>query len=206
MLLNEALEIVGSLSEPSKMPGYAWGISARLCKTGSKLRKVEGSVCSKCYAFRGNYPFPVVKNAQAKRLEGLNHPKWVEAMVFLIRAKSMVPFFRIFDSGDLQSEEMLVKIVQIAKLMPDFKFWLPTREIGIVKRYFENNPCPKNLIVRVSAATIDRQPPKDLPKGILTSGVSTGRFTCPSSAQGNACLDCRKCWDRKARHVVYKKH
>ena len=34
MKTNEALKLVGGLSKPSKMPGWAYGIPAAECKTG----------------------------------------------------------------------------------------------------------------------------------------------------------------------------
>ena len=33
--VKEALQITGSLSKPSKMPGWAYGLPAKECKTGS---------------------------------------------------------------------------------------------------------------------------------------------------------------------------
>jgi hypothetical protein len=81
MLLKEARAITGGLSFPSKMPGTSYGIPAQACKVGAKLALIPGSVCCKCYALRGNYQWPAVKNAQARRLEAINHPQWVDAMV-----------------------------------------------------------------------------------------------------------------------------
>ena len=52
MKSNEALKLVGGLSKPSKMPGWAYGIPAAECKTGKKLQNVEGSTCYGCYALR----------------------------------------------------------------------------------------------------------------------------------------------------------
>ena len=40
------------LGKTSKMRGFSFGLDARNCVTGSKLRKVENSVCSKCYALK----------------------------------------------------------------------------------------------------------------------------------------------------------
>jgi hypothetical protein len=42
MKTNEALKIVGGLSKPSKMPGWAYGIPAAECKTGKKLQECAG--------------------------------------------------------------------------------------------------------------------------------------------------------------------
>jgi hypothetical protein len=50
MNTTEALKLVGGLSKPSKMPGWAYGIPAAECKTGAKLKLVPGSTCEGCYA------------------------------------------------------------------------------------------------------------------------------------------------------------
>jgi hypothetical protein len=50
MNTQEALKIVGGLSKPSKMPGWAYGIPAAECKTGQILVNVSGSTCEGCYA------------------------------------------------------------------------------------------------------------------------------------------------------------
>ena len=56
MKTNEALKIIGgSLSKPSKMPGWSIGLPAKECKTGGKLQAVKGSVCYDCYALKGCY-------------------------------------------------------------------------------------------------------------------------------------------------------
>jgi hypothetical protein len=38
----EALKIVGGLSKPSKMPGWAYGIPAAECKTGKNTAGCKG--------------------------------------------------------------------------------------------------------------------------------------------------------------------
>ena len=81
MKIKEAEAITHTLSKPGKMPGFAYSTPAHECKTGTKLRAVPNSVCSKCYAFeRGRYRFQNVIDAQYKRFRSLTHPKWVEAM------------------------------------------------------------------------------------------------------------------------------
>ena len=71
MQTKEALKIIGgSLSKPSKMPGWAIGLPAKECKTGAKLQKVPGSVCFDCYALKGNYTrYKAIKAAQNVRLK-----------------------------------------------------------------------------------------------------------------------------------------
>ena len=75
MKTNEALKIIGgSLSKPSKMPGWSIGLPAKECKTGGKLQKVPGSVCYDCYAIKGCYVFKVVQDAQYRRLAAIKEP------------------------------------------------------------------------------------------------------------------------------------
>ena len=97
MNTQEALKIVGGLSKPSKMPGWAYGIPAAECKTGKKLQEVPGSTCEGCYATKGCYVFPVVQAAQYRRLESIKHKDWVRAMVALINSKKS-KWFRWHDS------------------------------------------------------------------------------------------------------------
>ncbi len=80
MKVIDALKITGSLSKPSKMPGWAYGLPAKECKTGGKLQAVPGSVCFDCYALKGCYVFKVVQDAQYKRLEAIRHPLWTGAI------------------------------------------------------------------------------------------------------------------------------
>ena len=88
MLIKEATKIIISLSQPDKMPGYAYGLPAPECKTGAKLRLIPDSVCFNCYAFKGNYArFPVILQVQYKRLAALQDPRWVEAMATVINSE-----------------------------------------------------------------------------------------------------------------------
>ena len=82
--LKEAKKNVGGLSNPSKMPGYGYGLSAFKCITGSKLRLIKNSTCSMCYALKGRYTFKGVKQAHANRLEAIQDPSWIDDMVLLV--------------------------------------------------------------------------------------------------------------------------
>jgi len=208
--VKEAVDYVGGFSSPGKMPCFGYSIPPQECKTGMKLRQVKNSICSVCYAFRGNYPFPVVKNAMARRFASLKDlPKWTEAMVVAIGGTEGSGFFRWHDAGDIQSLEHLEAINQIAKRLPHIKFWLPTREYSFVSEFVEKHKSfSSNLIVRLSAYMVEGKPPIELAKrlGVLTSGVSKVGFTCPASSQGNKCLSCRSCWDSNVPNVNYKRH
>jgi hypothetical protein len=207
--------LTGKLSNPSKMPGYAWGIPAALCKRGGKLHAIIGSVCFFCYARKGRYAFPNVFNAYLRRWKAyltLDREVWKAAMAELIaRRCAKEPYLRWLDSGDLQNDQMLDDLMDISRRLPQVNFWLSTRERLVVKNYVGETPA--NVVVRVSADMIGGDPPKGFAH---TSGVETGDWNakvstdqvhyCPAPLQGNVCGACRACWDPNVPHVVYRKH
>ena len=210
MNIKQAKEITGGLSNPSKMPSKAYSIPASRCKVGSRLAKVKGSVCEECYALKGMYRFGNVQDALEKRFQSLGDQAWVNSMALLI-SKQSKDFFRWHDSGDIQSVDHLDKIVQVCKLTPDPKHWLPTREYKIVESYIEKNgKLPSNLVLRLSAHKVNFPAPTKLAKrlGVQTSTVTTSKdtFTCKAPNQENACKECRLCWNSKVSNVSYLKH
>ena len=202
MLIKEAKAITGGLSKPNKMPGPSINLPASQCITGRKLVKVKGSTCSGCYALKGRYRFKNTLTAMQRRLDRLHDPRWIDAMVTLINKQ---PVFRWHDSGDLQSVQHLKNIFEVCKLTPDTRHWLPTREARFLN-LMDPDVVPKNLKIVLSDHMNDQQTtPSWWP---YTSGVTTdhNQVTCPASTQGNKCLDCRKCWDRGTKRVIYGKH
>lgn len=207
ILNREAWARVGGLSDPSKMPCFGYSIPASTCKLGSILAKVNGTTCNGCYALKGMYRFKNVQSALQRRFEAIASDTWVSDMVRVIRWKEKSGYFRWHDSGDLQSLEHLQKIVAVCEQLPSIKFWLPTREYAIVKRFIDSgHAVPANLTIRVSATKIDSEAPKL--GDMVTSGVSSdvSKATCIAPTQNNECKDCRACWSKDVRHVTYKKH
>jgi hypothetical protein len=202
--------IGGNLSKPSKMPCHGFGIPASLCVTGSKLRKIPGTVCNKCYTFSGFYAFPSVQKALILRCQALENPQWPEAMAAIIRANESSGYFRVWDSGDFPSAKIVANWMKVAELLPDIQFWIPTREYAFVKEYLDKGgKIPKNVTIRFSGLMIDGPAPTILAKklGVNTSTVTkSDNYTCPAPKQGNKCLDCRNCWDRKIENIAYKYH
>lgn len=207
--VKQAVEFIGGFSKPSKMPCHGFSIPARHCKTGSKLRNVKDSICSICYALKGRYVFKNVQNALDRRFAKIKDAMWVQAMTIAIGGTEASGYFRWHDSGDIQDVEHLDRIVQVAKNLPQIKFWLPSREYSILSQWKkENGDFPKNLTTRLSALKIDGPAPTSIAKrlGLTTSGVSKEGFTCPAPDQGNKCLTCRACWDSSVSNINYKKH
>ena len=209
--VKEAWAEVGGLSKPSKMPSFGYSLSAFKCKVGSKLREVLNSTCADCYALKGRYVFPNVQEALDRRLEKVeNNPKWVEAMAFLISwycTKTKV--FRWHDSGDVQSLEHLVMIVEIANRTKEITHWLPTREVGIVQQYKKKyGKFPINLVVRISSTMVNGVPHKfhEHSSTVATSKALSIGHLCPAPKQNNKCGDCRACWNTNISNITYLKH
>ena len=203
MKVRDAVKITGSMTRTSKMPGLSYSLPAWECQVGAKLRAVKGSVCSGCYALKGNYTrYPAIKAAQYYRLQSLRHPKWIPAMVAQIKRQK---FFRWHDAGDLQGVWHLKNIMEVCVLTPSTKHWLPTREVKYTS-LMDPDIIPSNLKIIISDHMINQSTPvKSWP---YTSGVSSDEklATCPAPNQGGKCGSCRACWDRSVARVTYGKH
>ena len=199
MKTSEAIKITHTLSKPSKMPGFSYGLPALECKTGSKLRKVPGTPCYGCYALKGCYVFPDVKAAQYKRLRALARDSWTMAMAHQINSKKS-KWFRWHDSGDVQSLEHMQKILRVCRLTPGTQHWLPTQERPYLPA---PEAVPNNLIIRLSGSKVDGPPPTAWKH---TSSVVTKGASCPAPSQGGKCRTCRKCWNKRIKNVSYGKH
>tara|TARA_R100000655_G_scaffold704_1_gene2945 strand:+ start:195 stop:788 length:594 start_codon:yes stop_codon:yes gene_type:complete len=197
MKIKDAKEITDSFTKTSKMPGLSYSLPAWECKTGSKLRKIKNSVCSMCYALKGNYTrYKAIKAAQYRRLDATKDPRWVDAMAAVIKRQK---WFRWHDAGDVQDQQHLNKIFEICRLTPDTRHWLPTREAWI-KDHLASKP--DNLVIRFSPPMMDQRN-DTWPNSSMV--VKTGA-TCPAPSQGGKCGSCRQCWDSDIKVVSYGKH
>lgn len=205
------------------MPWWSWSISAFDCQTGGKLREIEGSICSTCYATRGNYHFRNVKEAHARRRAALDDPRFVEAFIVVLtnlhsktRAKRTLKDgssitenrFRWHDAGDLQSVEHLRKIVRIAEATPQLEHWLPTKEKAYVKQFLRaGGVIPPNLNIKISSPMVGSLVDPGIPGVSYSTAGYDGPevFQCPAlKSQGNKCLDCSACWS--SQPVNYPVH
>lgn len=206
-----AREAIGRLSGPSKMPCLSWSIPPDYCHVGSTLAGVQGTACEICYARKGSYVWKSTKEAMQRRYDTWKKMPDERFVDNFAKALKGEPYFRWFDSGDVQGERMLKQIVEIARRTPDTQHWLPTKEAYLVEKWMRQNPggFPKNLQVRVSIPKAQVDPEKIFPRskhpnrpamaGILKEGAS-----CPASHQGGNCGRCRRCWSNK--DVTYKQH
>ena len=209
---TQAHQVHGGLTQTTKMPCQSYSLPTIACVTGFKMREIAGSICSDCYADKGNYRkySNNIEPAQHARLESINDELWVDAMVVSIGADK---YFRWHDSGDIQNIEHLEKIADVARATPGCMHWLPTREYGIVSAFTAQYDVPDNLIIRLSAMFTDKAVvvPKTLQgvKGVAVSNVHSKKAigtACNAPKQNGECRTCRACWNRKVAAVSYSIH
>lgn len=243
LTVKHAIETAGKVSlGNTKMPSTTFAISAKACKVGAKLAMVEGSTCSRCYALKLQGLRPSVDKGwtnnllKAVKLIADNPNLWVKQMAFqIVRgcSKLGVNYHRWFDSGDLQSVEMLHAIAETARQTPDIKHWLPTREAKLVQLYRKQyGNEPSNLVIRVSATMIGDKPVSGHVntstvhrKGETVHGkeclayrtnkdsqvVSAADFKAMSKQEKKQqdfghCGDCRACWSKTVENISYPLH
>ena len=209
---KQAHQVHGGLTQTTKMPCQSYSLPTIACVTGFKMRAVAGSICSDCYADKGNYRKYQnnIEPVQHARLVSIDDPLWVDAIVVSIGTDK---YFRWHDSGDIQSIEHLEKIADVARATPHCMHWLPTREYSIVAAFTAQFDVPDNLIIRLSAMFTDRAVvvPKTLQgvKGIAVSNVHSVKpigTACNAPKQNGECRTCRACWSRKVLAVSYSIH
>ena len=195
------------LSNVSKMPGASISRDARLCRVGSKLRKVKGSTCEKCYALKGMYNMPNVRAAMERREDFFHAIDFVPRMVAILNRKR-APEFRWFDSGDVDSVHMGLNILDVCEATPDKIQWIPSREYKIWSDVLKTRKLPDNVTLRMSAHMIDGSPSKgwNNTSTVASHGSKTTGHVCPAPLNNGRCGDCRMCWDRSVENVTYYQH
>jgi hypothetical protein len=137
---------------------------------------------------------------------------WGENFVSALQGEE---FFRWFDSGDLQSVDMLRAINSIALKTPNVRHWLPTKEHKIVRDYLKQGyTIAGNLTVRLSA-WLENSSKVPNTTGYASLVFTAEKFsafidtadtmTCKAPSQEGKCAECRACWG-SVKTIIYKKH
>lgn len=179
----------------------AWSISRKSCVNAC------GEVCADCYAGKGCYVFPVVKNALEKRYNWFARTPDNIVVGTMVKAlgRRHSNFIRIFESGDFSSVRDIRLWRKIAIRLPNKKFWFPTK--GHTNKEFlpelrKLNKLP-NVQVKPSSTNFDRAAPR-------INGLSGGATSYKDKAPKNhvdcpgECEGCRACWT-EAR-IAYHYH
>ena len=143
-----------NLSKVAKLPGHSISGPARLGNVWQKLRKIKGSTCEKCYALKGMYNMPNVKQAMERREVFFHSIDFVPRMVAVLNTLRK-PEFRWFDSGDCDSVAMGHNILDVCEATPHLVHWIPSREYKIWGDVLRTRNLPANVTLRMSPHIIN---------------------------------------------------
>jgi hypothetical protein len=201
---------MNKLSKTSKLDNIlSWSLQALETCQGSIGENGElVPACSGCYATTGTYNFPGTKAVRADNKAAWQDAGWVDTMVAALKKQS---FFRWFDSGDMYSLSLAVKMYAVMAATPHVKHWLPTRmykfpKFAAILAQMEALP---NVMVRRSSDAVD---------GTFTAGVHgstilpsadsvpAGVTLCRAYEHGGKCSGCRACYDKSVAVIGYPAH
>jgi len=232
--ITEASEDI-KMSQGAKMPKNvpSWSLNAGITCPGSKC-PTTGELkpsCISCYAKKGNFIRPNVKDPRTHNQKDWKRSGWVDDMVEVLEE---VRKMRWFDSGDVYHPKLAEKILEVMKKTKHVTHWFPTMSHDIPKLavVIDKMDKLKNVKVRRSSGQVDGTFVKGDGSTVVDIktarqwvkfGVPKGVVICPSSlsvdgevpqsktknqpsikAVGN-CKKCRTCWNGKEL-VAYVRH
>ena len=182
-----------------------WNIPAiKTCPNCSKCKDT-------CYARKAERLYPQVLPCRESNLEDTKHPLFVNNMIVKIcemqvNAKKHIPkHIRIHESGDFYSLKYFLDWLEIAKRLPDFKFWTYTKNLEVMDWVKKHN-LPSNFNIVFSI----------LPNGELNYGSheTVNKLSkkyraaiCPAKRSKKQVVcgeNCKAC--EKRQYVVFDKH
>lgn len=195
-------------------------ISNKIEKLGSMIPSVglppvvtcrkDAPCFAKCYARKGNYRFPSVKNALAENLNAYREdPEYFFDYIAL--HSRLVCFFRWFHAGDIVDDSFLEGMVKVAKKNPNTRYLAFTKKFDIVNRYLDSGrKLPQNLKIVFSGwgASFKVLNPYNFPTAFVrfeegdNSHIPPKAFKCSGD-----CSNCQMCWLlKKGQSVEFHEH
>lgn len=162
-----------------------------------------------CYARKGNWVFPNVKNSLDGNLEAYkNNPKLFFESIAAQTA--LVRFCRWHSSGDIVDMQYFEGMCRVARKNKATHYLCFTKKYEIVNEFLSNGKrIPKNLSIVFSAW--DNWIPEN-PYSLPMTYVYAKDFNndlIPKDAIpcGGKCENCQACWTlKKGQHVYFLKH
>lgn len=198
------------ISVTSKLDGIrSWSLQALdTCPGSLAAPGVLVDACSGCYATTGNYRYPNVKAPRISNQSDWQRFDWVSDMV---KALENDRFFRWFDSGDMYTLGLAEKILDVMRLTPWCKHWLPTRmhkfpKFALVLKTMGELP---NVSVRFSSDSINGEFTKGLHGSVIVADptqTTKAMTLCRAYENAGKCSGCRACWDKKVKVIAYPAH
>lgn len=168
-------------------------------------------VCKSCYATKGRYRFKNVKATRDHNAIDYKKDDWTTRM---IEECNKYDYIRMFDSGDIESNILAIKLYDVIRQLPKIKFWIPTRSDSITQ--LRNNVIKlgtlSNVSLRLSANNIGLKSER---KGVNTFVINTedifeakkqNIFICPvTTSFQTSCDTCTVCYKKNVK-VAYLLH
>jgi len=163
-----------------------------------QYRKIEGSICQKCFA-----------HATINRYSGLS--KNLESNYYLLTTsvldedllpkfnEELAPIVRFESFGDIENETQVINYVNICRKNPNIIFALWTKNPHIVSKAFDKVGKPENLILIQSSIMIN-----DIVKAyneyidkVFTVYDKKGQKGININCGARHCFTCRRCYTVK---------
>ena len=201
---------MNKLSKTSKLDNImSWSLQA--------LETCQGSIgadgelvpaCAGCYATQGTYNFPGTKKVRFDNKQAWQDDAWVATMVGALKKQK---YFRWFDSGDMYSIALALKMYAVMVKTPHVKHWLPTRMHKFAKyqQVLTKMQALPNVMVRPSSDAVDGtftagvHGSTILPEGMA---VPAGVKVCTAPTTNGKCSGCRACYSKDVAVVGYIAH
>jgi len=196
------------LSNTSKLDAKSWSLEALETCPGARSAMGElVAACQGCYARGGNYRFKNVKAPRQFNKQDWRRDSWVNDMVATLDNER---YFRWFDSGDMYSLRLALKIYEVMEQTPWVKHWLPTRMHKFAKfqNVIERMKALPNVAVRASSDSVTGEYESQHGSTILPddSNIPAGVSICEAYKNNGKCNGCRKCWDKSIPVIGYVAH
>jgi hypothetical protein len=98
-----------------------------------------------CYANKGAYAWPQVKQAYEWRFQQTRKPEFITMAIDALSRIRKLQKVRIHDSGDFYNKEYLYKWIEIAKAFPKIEFYAYTKRVKLLKDNW--NALPSNMTI-----------------------------------------------------------
>lgn len=172
-----------------------------------------------CYAEKGFYHFPKIKQSLKNNYQATKQKDFVDKINLQLKRSRTVEGVRIHPSGDFYSEEYILKWLDIIRANPNISFWAYTRSWRIKsllpalrKLKAENNI---QLFASIDKELKDNKekPPIDFRLADVVKDWDTADSSyvrCPN--QKNNAISCQKCSycfkpeTKNKQNVIFKEH
>ena len=111
---------------------FNWTLPAYKSKSGKVICPMADACIKFCYARKGAYIWSNVNKAHEERYEFSKTAMFVPVMIAEIN-KKRAQYIRVHDSGDYYSPMYLAKWFEIARALPDVRFYSYTNMVDLIQ-------------------------------------------------------------------------